>query len=184
VLIGCSRGGQIATDTTVESPERVAALVTVGSGPGGFQLDGPDDEEPFWAAMEQAEQAGDWEKVIELDIQLWGAGVKRSVDHMPASFVQKMVEMGRRNYSHTGEKTTPIPLTPSNLGRLGEINVPTLVIWGDLDTSYILQASPALADGIRGAQRVIIPGTAHLPNMEKPEEFNRIVLNFLSSLKA
>jgi len=57
-----------------------------------------------------------------------------------------------------------------------------LIIWGDLDTNYILEASPALADGIRGAQRAIITGTAHLPNMEKPAEFNRIVLDFIGSI--
>lgn len=182
VLIGCSRGGQIATDTTLEFPERVAALITVGSGPGGFEADVSDEDE-IVAQMEAAEQAGDWEKVIQLDIQLWGAGPQRSVDVLPASFVNKMVEMGRVNYSHR-EELKPIVLTPPGVGRLNEINVPALILWGNYDTNYILQASPALADGIRGARRAIISGTAHLPNMEKPDEFNRMVLDFLAALPA
>src|SRR6266545_7537422 len=35
-LVGNSRGGQIAIDSALEFPDRVAALVTIGSGPGGF----------------------------------------------------------------------------------------------------------------------------------------------------
>lgn len=61
VLMGCSRGGQIATDTTLEAPEQVAALITVGSGPGGFEGD-ISDEETIFAEMEAAEEAGDWKK--------------------------------------------------------------------------------------------------------------------------
>jgi len=37
-----------------------------------------------------------------------------------------------------------------------------------------------VAAGITGAHKVIIPRVAHLPNMEKPEGFNRIILDFLS----
>jgi 3-oxoadipate enol-lactonase len=40
----------------------------------------------------------------------------------------------------------------------------------------------ALAGGIPGAERALLPGTAHLPNMEQPEEFNRVVLEFLAKV--
>ena len=35
---------------------------------------------------------------------------------------------------------------------------------------------------VRGAQRVVIPGAAHHLNVEQPDEFNRIVLEFMDSL--
>jgi pimeloyl-ACP methyl ester carboxylesterase len=38
-----------------------------------------------------------------------------------------------------------------------------------------------LASNIAGAQKIIIPDTAHLPNMEKPEHFNQVVLAFLQN---
>ncbi len=181
VLIGCSRGGQIATDTTLEFPERVTALITVGSGPGGFTDGDTSDEDALYPQVEAAEKAGDTEKLIQLDVQIWGSGLKRSVDVMPASFIAKMVEMGRANYQHISEQLKPIVLDPPGVARLHEIKVPALILWGDLDTNYILAASPALADGIPGAQRAVMTGTAHLPNMERPEEFNRLVLDFLES---
>jgi len=40
----------------------------------------------------------------------------------------------------------------------------------------------ALAGGIPGAERALLPGTAHLPNMEQPEAFNRVVLEFLAKV--
>jgi pimeloyl-ACP methyl ester carboxylesterase len=63
--------------------------------------------------------------------------------------------------------------------RLGEVGVPTLVVVGDLDTPRTLEAADALAAGIPGARLEVVGGTAHLPNMERPAEFNRLVLDFL-----
>ena len=42
----------------------------------------------------------------------------------------------------------------------------------------------ALAAGIPGVERALLGGTAHLPNMERPEEFNRVVLDFLAKAGA
>ena len=50
--------------------------------------------------------------------------------------------------------------------------------------SSLLRIADTLVKDIPGAQKAIIPGTAHHPNMEEPEEFNRIVLDFLTSLNA
>jgi len=60
--------------------------------------------------------------------------------------------------------------------------VPTLVIVGDRDVEDIRDAAEELGRGIRGARLVVMPGVAHVPNMERPEEFNGLVLDFLSSV--
>lgn len=39
-----------------------------------------------------------------------------------------------------------------------------------------------LEQGIAGARKVVMHGVAHVPNMEQPEEFNRIVLDFLQAI--
>ena len=52
-------------------------------------------------------------------------------------------------------------------------------IAGELDDPEILPAAGVMADAIPGARKVIIPGCAHLPNMERPAEFNEIVEGFL-----
>ena len=47
------------------------------------------------------------------------------------------------------------------------------------DEPNIAVIADILAANIRGAQKVVIPETAHLPNMEKPDVFNQLVLEFL-----
>jgi len=55
------------------------------------------------------------------------------------------------------------------------------VIVGDLDQPAILEVADQLAGGIPGARMEVIPGTAHASNMEKPTEFNRLLLDFLQA---
>jgi 3-oxoadipate enol-lactonase len=71
------------------------------------------------------------------------------------------------------------PLEPPALNRLAEIQVPTLVIAGDLDRPEIIEAADLLERRSPRARRVAIPGTAHLPNMKRPRGSNRVVLGFL-----
>ena len=53
---------------------------------------------------------------------------------------------------------------------------------GDEDVPQVIEAAGILEQGIAGAQKVVVAGTAHHPHMEKPEEFNRVVLDFLHGL--
>ena len=61
--------------------------------------------------------------------------------------------------------------------------MPTLVVVGEHDRPDIHAMAAALAAGIPGAERVVLPGTAHLPSMERPEELNRVVLEFLGRVE-
>ncbi len=65
---------------------------------------------------------------------------------------------------------------------LPEVTAPTLVVVGDQDVADILRISELLEREIPGATRVVIPGTGHMLNMQKPSEFNRIVQDFLAGL--
>jgi pimeloyl-ACP methyl ester carboxylesterase len=49
----------------------------------------------------------------------------------------------------------------------------------DGDMPDILASADLLHHGIAGARKVVLPGVAHVPNMERPEQFNRLVLDFL-----
>ena len=65
---------------------------------------------------------------------------------------------------------------------LPSIGVPTLVIAGEHDHVVPLALSRQLVDGIRGARLEIIPGTGHLSNQEKSDEYNVIVRGFLRAV--
>ena len=50
---------------------------------------------------------------------------------------------------------------------------------GDEDRARTLAAADLLKGEIPNVRKTVMAGTAHLPNMERPEEFNRLVLDFL-----
>jgi pimeloyl-ACP methyl ester carboxylesterase len=71
----------------------------------------------------------------------------------------------------------------SDLGRLRaayeKIRVPTLLVWGDRDPAVLPESAAQVQRAIRGSQLVMMPGVGHLPYEEAPEEFNRVLLEFL-----
>jgi 3-oxoadipate enol-lactonase len=70
----------------------------------------------------------------------------------------------------------------SLLDRLGEIQIPTLVMVGEEDRAQPVPRARQIADGIPGARLEIIPRAGHLSALENPEDFNRHLLDFLVSL--
>ena len=65
-------------------------------------------------------------------------------------------------------------------GRLAEIAVPTLVMHGDVDPLVPLANGVHLAEGIPGAQLIVYENTGHIPEVERVEEFNRDLVEFLA----
>jgi 3-oxoadipate enol-lactonase len=63
--------------------------------------------------------------------------------------------------------------------RIREIKAPTLIIVGEKDILIPLQYSKILNEKIEGSKLVVIKECGHVPPLEKPEEFNKIVLDFL-----
>lgn len=74
------------------------------------------------------------------------------------------------------------PLDPPAAQQLHNVHAPTLVVVGALDNPEIMRAADVMVASIKGAQKAVIAGTAHIPSMEKPAEFNKIVLEFLSTI--
>ncbi len=176
-LLGCSLGGRVSIDLALAYPEMVNSLVVVGSGLSGYQVEGK-------AIMHLAEQIiaarkqEDDEREIELFLQYWIDGQARSPNQVDPQVRERARQMLRGRSRNLGEGQ---PLEPAAIGRLHEIKAPTLIIVGDCDDANIVTIANLLASNINGAQQVSIPDTAHLSNMEKPEQFNQIVLEFLQS---
>ena len=73
---------------------------------------------------------------------------------------------------------------PDSVPSLGEIACPAHVIVGELDQATPPSDAALMAGRIPGARLTVIPRAAHLANMEQPDLFNRIVLEFASDLAA
>jgi pimeloyl-ACP methyl ester carboxylesterase len=60
-----------------------------------------------------------------------------------------------------------------------KVNAPTLIIWGKFDALDDPALADLLAQTIPGSRKVLIDDSGHMPQLEKPVEFNRIVMEFL-----
>jgi pimeloyl-ACP methyl ester carboxylesterase len=183
-LIGCSMGGGAAIDFTVSHPDRVGALVTVGAGVSGApDHDNPPEQNALFEQCEAAQKAGDVARLSELETRIWCQGFARSADQVKESVRQRFLEMDindNQRYMNGDWKGAEFtPLDPPAFGRLGGLSVPALVIIGSGDEAATQAMADDIANGIPGARKVVMPGLGHVPNMDEPEEFNRIVLEFL-----
>jgi 2-hydroxy-6-oxonona-2,4-dienedioate hydrolase len=182
ILLGCSMGGEVVIDLALEHPELVSSLIAVSAVPSGFQMQGAPPR--YLMEMMAAVQAGDVEKASELQIRIWVDGMFREPDQVDPAVRQQAAAMNRiivQNGTFATAGMQPLnPLTPPAVTRLKDIHIPSLFIAGALDHPEILRAQDEMHAAVRGAQRVIIPNTAHVPNMEQPERFNHAVLDFLS----
>jgi 3-oxoadipate enol-lactonase len=183
-LLGCSRGGSIVLDTTLEYPDRVSALVWVNGGLGGLEHEPTPEEMALFESEEPMAEARDWAGIADLDVRIWVDGIGQPSTRVPAHIRERVRAMSLANYVAEHPEGDPIVLDPPAAGRLGEISVPTLIVEGALDPSDTHAAADALATGIRGARRVVMQGVAHLPNLERPDDFRRIVRDFLASVQA
>lgn len=179
-LVGVSMSGSLAVDFTLEHPQMVAALVAVTAGVSGGPP--PLDLQPLWDEADQKAEAGDIDGANEIELQMWVDGPGQPRDRVDPAVRERVRVMNRPSFAPS--VGSPQPLEPPAIGRLAAIAVPTLVIIGDLDQPKVLQDGERLATGIPGARRAVMAGTAHLPNLERPLEFNRLVLDFLQEVEA
>jgi pimeloyl-ACP methyl ester carboxylesterase len=179
-LLGCSQGGKTILDLALEYPSMAKALVLVTSAVGGFAFTGEPARQQ--AELEEADRRGDIARVNELELQIWVDGPHRTPSEVDGRLRERVRKMNLIALETPSEQGSEQPLEPPAVDRLQEISAPTLIVSGDLDTPKTLAAADLLAGKIPSARRVVIHGTAHLPNMERPEEFNRQVLGFLKSL--
>src|SRR5215216_2984597 len=184
ILMGCSMGGGLAMDFALTNPSRVKALIMVGAGPSGLQLD---VETPAkFADVEKAFEAGDLDLVSEIETQIWFDGMDRTSEQVNQTMRKLLYEMNRIALSHEVKqlgKRLPNTQTPA-FDHLQDLEMPVLVIVGAHDTPYILAAADYMVKKIESSRMIRIEDAAHLPNMDHPHEFQTVVRNFLEGLSS
>ncbi len=185
-FVACSIGSQTALDFALEHPEKVASLTLVSPAVSGYPYEGPPPQPVL--DLIAARQSGDLERAAEIQAQLWADGLKRKPGQADAQVHELVREMSldalnlQANIIRETTFLIEEPLQPPAMQRLEQVTAPTLAIAGDLDDGTVLEAADLLARRVPGAKKAIIPEAAHLPSMEKPAEFNQIVLEFLKKI--
>lgn len=174
-LIGGSMGGAIAIDFALERPNMVNTLVLVGPGLGGW---------PYSPAFAQ--------RMYQIVLATVAEGPEKGADLLlnvpyiiPApdnsAARQRFRTLFMENFhGFLAPWYLARPLNPPALQRLSELRVPVLLVVGQQEDQENLAVVDTLAAKITNAQKIVIPNAGHLPQMEKPGEFNRFVLDFLS----
>lgn len=181
VVMGCSMGGGLAMDLALTHPSRVKALVMVDSAPSGLDLEVPTPSK--FADAEKAFESGDLALVAEIETQIWFDGMGRTPEQVNTTMRKLLYEMDRLALSHEVKglgKRLPNTEIPA-FDRLESLSIPVLIIVGSHDTPYILAAADYMKEKIKFANKITIEDAAHLPNMDQPQEFQKVIEKFLSS---
>lgn len=178
-LLGYSLGGRSALRFAVRHPARVSALLLESTSAG---IVGAADRDA--RALSDAELAAFIERegidafVARWEsLPLWDSQAALSADARAALRSQRL-----QNDPHglaASLRGAGAGTTAALTDELGTIAAPTLLIAGALDEKYVA-AAKHLAGAIRGARASVVENAGHAAHLERPEEFGRIVEDFLS----
>ena len=176
ILVGLSLGGKTAIDLALEDPERVEAIVAVSSGLSGYRFES-DFYLEYRDVMIQAWRAGEFDAVVEAFQRSWTDGPDRAPEDVDPEVREKVRMMARNGLEHAMEGRL---IDPPAVERLDELELPMLMVVGELDLPGIHDIADKVVAANPNAELVIVPDAAHMVNMEKPAEFNEVLLEYLS----
>ena len=175
-VVGCSFGGRIALELEVAlaRPELVERLVLVGSGLGSWEWS--EAATAGFAEEEEALERGDLAEAAAAQARMWLAA---DADDDVRALTEAMIVLSYELQLPVEEAVTGVWPELSAVECLAEVRVPTLVVVGSEDVPDIKTIAEKLAAEISGARLETIDGAGHLPSLERPEELNRLLLEFL-----
>ena len=173
-VVGASFGGSVALELALARPELVERLALVGSSIRGWTWSEAADAS--FAEEEALLEAGDLAGAARQQAELWlGPAASPAVRELTEAMTLRTYEL---QLPLDGQVAAAWP-EPSAFERLREVAAPTLVVVGEQDAPDIREAAARLAAEIPEARLETIAGAGHLPSLERPDELNRLLLDFL-----
>lgn len=186
VWVGSSLGGAVAIEYALRFPQRVEALILVSSAGMSTDIGWP-------LRFLTIPGLGEWlsrPSRVTSERSLRGIVADPAVitdDEIDTAFQlaqlpgaqHAFLAMLRVYCSFFGLKRSEIKRI---VGGLGQIEVPVLLVWGDRDVIVPVESMQTALRHLRQAQAAILPGAGHLPYVEQPEAFNRLLLEFVGGV--
>jgi pimeloyl-ACP methyl ester carboxylesterase len=174
-LLGISMGGLVAQQIALDDPARVRSLVLVNTFGrliirgfvGRFRV----FQRLFLMRLFSMERIAEF--------------IARTLFPKPEQ--RELFELARERWAQN-DKQAYLEATRATIcfdvaDRLGEIRCPTLIVAGENDSTISMPHKEALQRGIPGSKLVVVKDSGHATPLDQPEEFNRIVLEFLASVQ-
>lgn len=170
ILVGCSLGGVVAFELWRSLPHRIAAMLLLGT----FARY-PDGERYAEQICEQAREIGNMRAFGELRAAKLG---------LPPARLRETIEQFACKSVECFVAATQATWTGDYRDILSSIDVPVLVAYGERDAVTPQPLAEAIASGIPGSRLTAIPDAGHVANADNPAEFNRILREFLYSMRS
>ena len=173
VLVGSSHGGELSIDFTLHYPQIVQQLVLVGAVVSGmpysdhFLNRGMQNSKPF-EKNDKAAGIANWAN----DKYVLGIGHDAERKKLLELLTASPQDLTHNDY---------VRPTQAALPRLHEIKIPTLIVTGDADIPDVHAHAGAIEAGIRGSRRIVLSNAGHLPYLELPGEFTKVVIGFIQA---
>ncbi len=165
VMVGHSLGGAVALQVALARPDLLAGLVLVST---GARLPVPDD------AIER----------IDLDFE---AECARMVEQSWLHHEPDLIRRGTNSVIAMGPESLRADYVSARehdlRGRLGDLGAPALVVSGEEDPLVPTWLSEELADELPDSSLAVIAGTAHVPQLERPDTIDLLIAAFLARLE-
>lgn len=177
VLVGASAGGRLALDFAVDHPDRVSALVLVGSVVSGYGYS------EHFVERGQRNMAPLADGDVEGAVANWVSDPYLFVTedaHVRKRFRGLLEPYAEKRFLRFDPDLAVDP-EPTALARLEALDIPALIVVGEGDVPDVHTHAGAIDSRLRDSRRVVVSGTGHLVAFERPEEFDRLVLEFLRS---
>lgn len=185
ILVGNSQGGRIAIDLALARPERIAALILVAPAISGAPEVPIERFSPtiqgLVAELEAAEEIGDLDAVNQIEAHIWLDGPEQRDQRVAGPARALFLEMNGQALA-AADPGDEIPPPPA-YDRLHEIAAPVLAIAGELDFSDVIANTRRVAERAPRGVFEMIPGVAHLPQLEDPEGFAELIGAFAGSVE-
>lgn len=184
-LIGCSFGAGVAVELALAHPDLVASLLLAAPG-GSLMTEMSPELRHFFDAEHEAMDRGDLDAAVQANLDWWVDGPRRDADAARSEVRDLVATMQRRAFEVTADwdDVEEVELDPPTAERLGELAVPTLVLEGALDIATIGVAARDVSAQVPGARHEVWPDTAHLPSMERPEDFRALLEEWLAEVSS
>ncbi|GAA0935283.1 alpha/beta hydrolase [Nonomuraea longicatena] len=175
-----SYGGRVALDLAAAHPGRVVSLALLAAPLPGHDWSAAMRE--YDAEEEAALDAGDLDKAVDLNLDMWVRGPSREWDgplRAHAERLRRAVRVSLENQRRSGEYERGA--VPDLVAALPALDLPVLVAAGTRDLPDFADLAARLAATLPRAERVSLPGVGHLIPVEDPARTAELLLRHLSA---